>query len=250
MSRQIVILAAGKGTRMAEVTPEPFPKVLIPLEGDKAVIKYLLEQVNQIQTDTPPIIVVGFESERVKQELGDKYLYALQSDQKGTGHAVKCAQDLVTSENFIVLNGDMPFIASSSIQQLVDLHESKQPKITMFTATVPNFEGVYSHFSGFGRIIRGDNGQIIKIQEFADCTEEQKAITEVNTGEYMFNSEWVFPHLGEIGSTNAQHEIYLTDIVEIAIRDGQKIESLAIDPIEIFGINTPDHLAHAQSMVK
>ncbi len=250
MSRQIVILAAGKGTRMAAVTPEPFPKVLIPLNGDKAVIKYLLEQVDQIETNTPPIIVVGFESEKVKQELGDNYLYALQTEQKGTGHAVRSARDLVTAENFVVLNGDMPFISSVSIQKLIDLHESNQAKITLFTVTVPNFEGVYEHFLGFGRIIRNPDGQIIKIQEYADCNEEQKQITEVNTGEYMFNTQWVFSHLGEIGSTNAQHEIYLTDIVEIAIRDGQKIESLAIDPIEMFGINTPDHLAHAKSMLE
>jgi bifunctional UDP-N-acetylglucosamine pyrophosphorylase / glucosamine-1-phosphate N-acetyltransferase len=250
MSRQIVILAAGRGTRMAGATEEPMPKILLPLQGDKAVVKYLLEQVNQIQTDTPPIIVVGFESEKVKAELGEKYLYAEQTQQKGTGHAVSCVKDLITTENFVVLNGDMPFISSKSIQQLIDLHESAQPKITMFTARVPNYEGVYAHFESFGRIIRDASGNIIKIQEFADCSEDQQKITEVNTGEYMFNSAWLWPHLEKIGSENAQHEIYLTDIVEIAIRDNQKIESLSIDPIEIFGINTPDHLAHAQTLVK
>lgn len=250
MSRQIVVLAAGKGTRMAGATPVPTPKVLIHLKDDKPVIEYLLESVSKIETDTPPIIVVGFESDKVKQKLGKKYMYALQAEQHGTGHAVSCAKPLVTADNFVVLNGDMPFISSESIQKLISMHESNQAKITLFTATVPNYEGVYEHFLSFGRIVRDNNGSIIKIQEYADCTDEQKQITEVNTGEYMFNSAWLWPHLKEINDENAQHEIYLTDIIEIAIQDGQKIESIAIDPIEIFGINTPDHLAHAKTLLQ
>lgn len=250
MSRQIVILAAGKGTRMAGATPEPMPKVLIPLRGKKAVIKHLLEQVNQVKTDSPPIIVVGFESEKVKQELGGKYLYALQEKQNGTGHAVMAAKDLVTAENFVVLYGDTPFIRASSLQRLIDLHERNAAKLSMFTAIVPDFKDDYEHFLGFGRIIRDDHEHILKIQEYADCSEQEKQITEVNPGIYMFNSNWLWPHLAKIGTKNAQHEIYLTDIIEIAIRDGQKIESLPIAPEEIYGINTPDHLAYAKTILE
>ncbi len=249
MSRQIVVLAAGKGTRMQGATPEPIPKVLIPLRGEKAVIKFLLDQVEQIKCDTPPVIVVGFESERVKAELGDKYLYALQAEQKGTGHAVMAAKDMVTANNFIVLYGDMPFVQSSSLQRLIDLHEHNNAKLSMFTAIVPDFEGDYEHFRGFGRILRDDHEHISKIQEYVDCSEDQKQITEVNPGIYMFNSEWLWPHLARIDSQNAQHEIYLTDIIEIAIHDGQKIESLPIAPEEIYGINTPDHLTYVKSLI-
>ncbi len=250
MSRQIVVLAAGKGTRMAGATPEPIPKVLIPLRGDKAVIKFLLEQVERVKTDTPPIIVVGFESERVKKELGDKYLYALQEEQKGTGHAVMAAKDLVSATDFVVLYGDTPFIRASSLQRLIDLHENNNAKLSMFTAIVPDFEGDYEHFRAFGRILRDDREHISKIQEYTDCSEEQKQITEVNPGIYMFNSEWLWPHLLQIGSKNAQHEIYLTDIVEIAIADGHKIESLPIAPEEIYGINTPAHLAYVKTLIE
>jgi bifunctional UDP-N-acetylglucosamine pyrophosphorylase / glucosamine-1-phosphate N-acetyltransferase len=249
MSKQIVILAAGKGTRMAGSTPTVMPKVLIPL-GDKPVISHLLEEVKKIKTDTPPIIVVGFEAEQVKRELGSDYLYAEQTQQNGTGHAVLCAKELVTAENFIVLYGDMPFVSAASINRLVDLHESNNAKVSMFTAIVPHFEDEYEHFLGFGRIIRDDKEHISKIQEYVDCNDEQKQIMEVNPGIYMFNSEWLWPHLSQVGSKNAQGEIYLTDIVEIAIADGQKIESLPIAPEEIYGINTPDHLAHARSIVK
>ena len=234
---------------MAGATIEPMPKVLIPL-GDKPVIKHLLAQVESIPTNTPPIIVVGFQSEKVEQELGDKYLYALQKEQKGTGHAVMSAKDLVVAKNFVVLNGDMPFISSESIEKLMAVHESNDAKVTLITAQLPSFDGVYDHFNSFGRILRNDSGQIVKIQEYLDCTEEQRLISEVNTGEYMFNSEWLWPHLEQIGSNNAQGEIYLTDIIEIAIKDGQKVESLSIAPEELFGINTPEHLAHAKSMVE
>jgi bifunctional UDP-N-acetylglucosamine pyrophosphorylase/glucosamine-1-phosphate N-acetyltransferase len=245
MSRQIVILAAGKGTRMAS----PIPKVLIPLRG-KPVIKYLLEEVADIAQDTKPIIVVGFQSEVVKQELGGEYLYAMQTEQLGTGHAVMSARAHVTADNFIVLYGDMPFVTAASLQKLIELHEHNGAKLSMFTGIVPNFEGVYEHFKGFGRIIRDDNSHIAKIQEYSDCSDEQKQITEVNPGIYMFSAEWLWPHLEKIGSKNAQGEIYLTDIIEIAIRDGQKIESLPIAPEEIYGINTPDHLAHAQTLIE
>lgn len=245
MSRQIIILAAGKGTRMAS----PIPKVLIPLRG-KPVIKYLLEEVAQVAIDTRPIIVVGFQSELVKKELGAEYGYALQIEQNGTGHAVLAARDLVTADNIIVLYGDMPFVTATSMQQLIDLHEQSGAKISMFTGVIPNFDGVYNHFNGFGRIIRNSSGKIEKIQEFSDSTDEQKKITEVNPGIYMFNSSWLWPHLSQIGSKNAQGEIYLTDIVEAAITDGQTIASLPISPEEIYGINTPDHLAHAHTLIE
>lgn len=248
MSRQIVILAAGKGTRMAGATNEPMPKVLIPLRG-KPVIKYLLEEVSQIETDTKPIVVVGYMHELVEQELGNEFLYAIQAEQLGTGHAVICTRLQVSAQNFIVLNGDMPFITTTSLRKLIDVHENKKAKVSMFTAVLPNFEGVFEHFLSFGRILRNPSGEIEKIQEFKDCTEEQKLITEVNTGEYMFNSEWLWPQLEKIDSHNAQGEIYLTDIIELAIKDGQSVESLSIAPEEVYGINTPDHLVHAQTLL-
>lgn len=244
MSQQIVILAAGKGTRMGA----DIPKVLLPLH-DEPVITHLLNEIKGVPQDTAPIIVVGFQQELVKETLGDKYIYVTQYDQKGTAHAVLSCYGTVSADNFIVLYGDMPFTSKESLQKLIELHVANNAKISMFTAQLPNFENEYSHFEGFGRIIRDDNGAIVKIQEFKDCSEEQKAITEVNPGIYMFNSEWVFNHLKKINSQNSQHEFYLTDIVELAIRDGKEIYSLLITPEEIYGINSPEHLEFARKLV-
>ncbi len=244
MSRQIIILAAGKGTRMASA----LPKVLIPLR-DKPLIKHLLSEVAKVPQKEPPIVVVGFEAEKVKAELGPQYIYAEQKEQLGSGHAVLSAKDCVTADNIIVLYGDMPFIGSGSLEELINLHEHNQKKISMFTATVPNFEGIYSHFLAFGRIIRDSRGSIVKIREYSDADDEEKAIREINPGIYMFDAQWLWKHLPEVKSKNAQGEYYLTDIIEIAIADGQSIASLPIAPEEIFGINTPEHLSHAQTLI-
>lgn len=244
MSQQIVVLAGGKGSRMAS----PIPKVLIPLNG-RPIIKHLLKQVNVVKQDTPPVIVVGFKSDLVKDELGSDYLYALQKEQNGTAHAVLTAKPRITAKNVIVLCGDMPFITSKSLNSLIDLHHSTESKISMFTGMISHFEGEHEHFSAFGRIIRDENGEITKIREHADASDDEKKITEVNPGVYMFNTEWLWKHMDEIGHGNAQDEFYLTDIIEIAIRDGQKISSLPILPEEMFGINTPVHLEKAKSLI-
>ncbi len=122
----------------------------------------------------PPIIVVGFQNEFVEQTLGKNYDYALQAEQNGTAHAVLSAQKLISGENILVLYGDMPFISAASMQQLIALHESRHGIVSMFTATIPNFEGSYKDFESFGRIIRDNEGNVVKIQEFGDSTEAQK----------------------------------------------------------------------------
>ncbi len=244
MSQQIVVLAAGKGTRMGV----DIPKVLLPL-GDKPLITHLLEELKEVPQDTAPVIVVGFKEELVRQTLGDEYIYIHQKEQNGTAHAVASAKPAVTAKNFIVLNGDMPFTTKESLQKVIDIHNSTDAMVTMMPCILPNFDNEYSNLISYGRVIRDAYGNITKIQEYKDCTEEQKFITEVNSGSYMFNSEWLWDKLDTIGSTNAQHEFYLTDIIEIAIKDGQKIQSLPLAPQEIYGINTPDNLIQAQSLL-
>ncbi len=243
MSQQIVILAAGKGTRMGTEVP----KVLLPIH-DRPVITHLLDEITSIPQDTPPVIVVGFQEQLVKDTLGPAYVYVTQFDLKGTAHAVLSAKDAITAENFIVLCGDVPFTTKESITQLMDLHLKNQAKVSMFTCSLPNFENEYENFLSFGRIIRDAEGRVIKIQEYKDCTDEQKLITEVNPSIYVFNSNWLWDKLSNIDDHNSQHEFYLTDIVELAIADGQQIYSLPISAKEIYGINTPDNLEYARKI--
>ncbi len=245
MSRQILILAGGKGTRMGTSGP----KVLIPIHG-KPVINYLLEQAAQVPDSGVPVIVVGYEHEQVEQALGSEYVYVMQEEQLGTGHAVQVAQDVITADHLLVLPGDTPFIKSSSMLELIKLHEQTGGPITMFTTTVPNYEGVYEHFLHYGRIIReGPHKMIAKITEYKDATEEEKQICEVNLSIYIFNTIWLWPSLKRINNHNAQEEYYLTDLVELAIKDGFTVQSLPIEPGEVFGINTPEHLDHAHRIV-
>lgn len=244
MSQQIVVLAAGKGTRMGV----DIPKVLLPLNG-QPVISRLLEGIKDVPQDTAPIIVVGFMKELVQQTLGSSYIYVEQFDQKGTAHAVLSAKQAVTAKHIIVLNGDMPFISKQSLVNVIEQHERTGAMISMFPCRLPNFENEFQPFVSYGRIVRDEAGSIKKIQEYKDCTEEQKQITEVNPGSYMFNSEWLWSKLEQIGSSNAQDEFYLTDIVEIAIADGQQIQSVPISPQEIYGINTPADLTQAEKVL-
>ncbi len=248
MSQQIVILAAGKGTRMGV----DVPKVILPLGGKPVVIR-LLENIKRVAQSTKPILVVGFKKELVKKtvqdNLGDGYIFVTQFDQKGTAHAALSAKPVVTAKHIIVLNGDMPFTTAQSLEKVIELHTRENSKVTMLPCKLPNFENQYQNFLSYGRIIRNTAGEIIKIQEYKDCTKEQKQITEVNPGSYMFDAEWLWEKLEQIGSSNSQGEFYLTDIIEIAIQDGQIIHSLPIPPEEIYGINTPENLAFAESLI-
>jgi len=130
------------------------------------------------------------------------------------------------------------------------LHESEKADMSMFAMRVPNFDGSNSAFLHFGRIIRDLFGNIAKITEYKDATDEEKQILEVNPGIYMFRSNWLWDHIGEINPTNAQNEYYLTDIVEIAIQEQVLVHSLPISSKEILGINTAEQLAEAERRIK
>lgn|SRR3989338_4339780 len=245
MQTQIVILAAGKGTRMEGGA---VPKVLIPLRG-KPVISYLLEELQGLRGFPKPVIVVGYKHELVEQTLGDEYVYAFQANQLGTAHAVQAAREKISADNVVVLYGDMPFVRADSLEKLIQLHQEKQATLTMFTCTVPGFEGMYESMNHYGRIIRDTEDNIVKITEFKDAAPREQQIAEVNPGIYVFKSSWLWQNIDAITKDNAQGEYYLTDMVELAIRQGLPIYSLAISPEEVFGINTKSHLEEAKRLL-
>jgi bifunctional UDP-N-acetylglucosamine pyrophosphorylase/glucosamine-1-phosphate N-acetyltransferase len=234
---RIIILAAGKGTRMKS----ELPKVLAPLRGQH-MIRHLLESVEKSGIDPRPIVVVGHEKELVMKELGSKYEYVVQEELLGTGHAVACAQvACAEAENVIVISGDQPFIKTETIKNLLNKHLSSAAKLTITTALLPDFQDWREAFIKYGRIIR-DGAKIID-REYKDANEEEKKITEVNVSLYAFNTKWLWENYKKINShNNAQKEYYLTDLWQIASQNGDKMESVQIDPAEALGANSKEEL--------
>ncbi len=222
---------------------QPFAKVLTPFQG-KPLITHLLEAVEASGVDPKPVIVLGFDRDRVRRELGEKYTYVIQEKQLGTGHAVRCAESVLSgaSDAVLVIYGDQPFLKPETIKNLVRIHEKEKPMITMATVTVPNFESWRAPFLDFGRVIRGKDGKIASIVEKKDASDAELAIREVNPSFFCFNSEWLWKNLSKVGNENAQHEYYLTDLIGIAIQSGASIASEEVDACEAIGVNTKEHL--------
>lgn len=246
MRNQFVILAAGKGTRMGN---PKVPKVLTMLNS-RPLILYVLGEIEKIGQLAKPVVVVGFGNKKVEAVLGSDYLYALQEDQLGTAHALLAARKKVKAENIVVLYGDMPFIKSESLSQLIKLHFKTGANISMLTAQVKNFKGIYHSLEKYGRVIRDPiNHQVVRIVEYKDASDVQKKIMEVNPGIYAFRTKWLWENLNKIKNENAQKEYYLTDIVDVAISQGEKVRSMLVDGQEVVGINSKEDLEIAEKLV-
>lgn len=239
MQTDIVILAAGKGKRMQSDKP----KVLSLLHG-RPLISHLLDHVKESGVTTNPVLVVGVGREEVMKEVGDGYRFAVQVEQLGTGHAVSCAKPFLehSNTNVLVLYGDMPYISAQTIANLARTHEESGAVLTMGTVPVPDFEEWRAGFYDFSRVVRDADGAIVRTVEKKDATEEELTIKEVNPAYFCFNSAWLWEHLRGLSNRNAQGEYYLTDLVGIAVAEGQKIASVPLDPKEAIGVNTREHL--------
>ncbi len=220
------------------------PKVLVMLK-QKPLILHLLHELEKINQLAKPIVVVGYQHTLVRGVLGDSYEYAYQEQQLGTAHAVTCADSKIRAQNVLVLYGDMPFIRAESLKELIRYHHGYREVLTMFTSTVPSFDE-FPSLLRFGRIIRNVSGQVVKITEYKDATPEEQAIREVNPGIYMFNTDWLRANIGKVGRLNVQGEFYLTDMVEVAIRDGHRVRTLPVPPAQVLGVNSPEELQFAE----
>lgn len=246
MRTRIVILAAGKGTRMnGEI-----PKVLIPFEG-KPMVQHLLAAVRSSGVDARPVIVTGYQADLVEKTLGDDYEYVRQDEQLGTGHAMQCTEKLLAgkTDQIIVLYGDHPFVKAVTIRDLLSLHEREGCPLSMMTVSVEDFNDWRAPFADFSRIIRDGSGRIIADAQVKDATPDQLAIREVNPAFFCFDAKWLWPHVKLLKNNNAKNEYYLTDLIDIAIREGDCIASMAIDARESMGLNTLAHVDIIKNLI-
>lgn len=235
-----LILAAGKGTRMKS----DLPKVLTPVAGEPIIIRL----INSIKEISPkPILVVGHMGEMVIAAVGNSARFVFQKEQKGTGHAVKEALEQLdadgeeVAESLIVMPGDHPLVKAETFRKLAEDHEKSGSVLTFATLTVPNYEGDFSVFNHYGRVLRDENGTVLGIKEFKDGTEAERNIKEVNPSYYCFDTAWLKNAIKRLRDGNVSHEFYLTDVVEIAVKEGKIIHTIPLsDFSEAMGINTPE----------
>lgn len=241
---KVIILAAGKGSRMKS----DLPKTLFPIKG-KPMIKYLLDSVFSSQIDKNPIIVVSPSNKTIIAENISEYpvSYAVQTEQLGTGHAVLSAKNLVLEdvENVLILYGDQPFISEKSIKKILENHKSE---VSMMTVKLSDFEKWRENFFYWGRIVR-ENNEIKEIIEFKDADDDIKKIKEVNPAVFCFNKNWLFENIENLKNSNKQKEYYLTDLIKMAFEQNIKIKSLLIDAKEAIGVNSPEELKIARSLL-
>lgn len=236
----IIILAAGKGTRMKS----SLAKVLLPLAGHP-LLHYVLNLSSKLNP-ARTIVVVGHQAEQVQEAFADREVeFVIQHEQLGTGHAAQQAKEKL--EKFkglvLVLCGDMPLIRLDTLLQVVSGHRESGAKCTVLTLKSDGYHD-------FGRIIRDEKGVVLKIVEFKDASDIEKNVDEFNSGVYCFDSELFFKALGGIGSCNAQKEYYLTDTIEFLVRKRYRVQvTQTQDADEILGINSPDDLNRAELLL-
>jgi bifunctional UDP-N-acetylglucosamine pyrophosphorylase / glucosamine-1-phosphate N-acetyltransferase len=236
----IVILAAGKGTRMKSAVP----KVLHQAAGLP-----LLERVLRTAESLDPasiVVIVGHQGEGLRNALRERrgLRFATQEPQLGTGHALLQAEEALTGQSgtVVLLSGDVPLLRPDTLVSLVRTHQERGAAATVLTAVVERPEG-------YGRIVREDGG-IRAIVEHKDASPAERAIREINSGIYAFDLPPLFEALKQIGSANAQGEYYLPDLVRIYRQRGLRVETVVLDdPREILGVNSRKELAEVTAIL-
>jgi bifunctional UDP-N-acetylglucosamine pyrophosphorylase/glucosamine-1-phosphate N-acetyltransferase len=240
-----LILAAGKGTRMNEGRSSPIPKVMFEV-GGKPIIRYSVDTVKRagIKDIT---VVVGYKRRLIRAYLDAEVDFAVQEPQLGTGHAVAAAKEQLVgrARAVVVLYGDHPLFKPTTIRRALKRYELKRPTILAVSATVADPVAW-----GFGRIIRNEKGELLKIKEQKDCSPEELSVRELNTGPYVFDGDWLWAHVDRLSDQNVQQEFYLTDLIDLAKREGRKViaENIASEE-EALGINTPKMLERVDKIL-
>lgn len=240
MKIMAIVLAAGQGKRMKS----KLYKVLHPVCG-KPMVEHVLGTVKEASSERT-VVIVGHGAELVKSHLGDAAEYVLQEQQLGTGHAVRQAEELLGGEEgtTIVVCGDTPLVQASTIIAMLELHTSNGAAATVLTASFENP-------TGYGRVLRGDDGTVQRIVEQKDCSPSEAAVKEINTGTYCFDNKKLFEALAKVTSNNVQGEYYLTDVIGIFREAGESVLGYCTDDqAEAIGVNDRVALAEAEQHMR
>ena len=245
-----IVIAAGRGKRMRSGTT----KALHPVAG-RPLLWYMVALARRV-TDARVVVVIGHQADRVRQFLDqsksdfEPFDVALQPEQLGTGHAVRQAQAALmpngkaASKHCLIVNADTPLLRRATVQRLLARHEKEKAVLTLLSAELPEPRG-------YGRVVRGDKGQVVKVVEETDATRAERAIHEVNAGTYVVDTSFLFKALARVRAKNAQGEYYLTDIVGLAVAEGRKVAGLKTsDSQECLGVNTREHLAGVEEAMR
>lgn len=242
MSINILILAAGQGTRMKS----RIPKLLHPV-GGVPMIRHVLDTAHELAPQRLAVVLAP-DSAAIRSVLGDHVEVIEQAEQFGTGHAVLQAQASLagSADTVVVLYGDTPLLTATTLRRLLERHTALQPAITMLTAHVAD-----PALRPTGRVVRGHGGTVQAIVEEPEATAEQRALTECNMGVYAFRNNWLWAHLAQLRPSAAKGEYYLTDLIGMALEEGEPIEAVTIpDFQEALGINSRVQLAAAERIVR
>jgi bifunctional UDP-N-acetylglucosamine pyrophosphorylase/glucosamine-1-phosphate N-acetyltransferase len=234
-----VILAAGKGARMGS----QLPKVLHTING-RPMIVYVVEGARAAGIENVTV-VVGYGRHEVAAALdGMGVSFAVQGEQRGTGHAVLVARDALTSftGNVTVLYGDMPLLRPATIRSLACRRDEVDAAAVALTIEFPKPPD-------FGRIVRDDQGRVVEVVEVKDASPEQLLLREVNVGAYCFDAPLLLDALGRLGDDNQQGEYYLTEVLKILAADGRRVETVVTPDVdEALGVNDLASLAFAEKL--
>jgi bifunctional UDP-N-acetylglucosamine pyrophosphorylase / glucosamine-1-phosphate N-acetyltransferase len=235
-----VVLAAGQGTRMKS----KLYKVLHPVCG-KSMVEHVIDNINTLNTNRI-VTVVGHGAEMVKETLGDKSEYVLQAEQLGTAHAIQQAEQLLggLEGTTLVVCGDTPLIRPETMQALFEHHQKTNAKATILTAMADDP-------TGYGRILRDENGQVSQIVEQKDASSEQRLVKEINTGTYCFDNKSLFETLKLVKNDNVQGEYYLPDVIEILQKQGEIVSAYVTSNFdETLGVNDRFALSQAEELMR
>ncbi len=239
---QAIILAAGKGTRL---NCKDIPKVMLSIAGIP-MIDFSLDNIKKAGFKKP-VVVVGFQAEKVKKYLKNGVIYAYQPKRLGTAHATLAAESKIPrniKDVLVVMGDDSAFYDPQTIIDLIELHRQKSPSITMLTVHKKDPKGL-------GRVIRDETGHVTGIIEEKLATPAERKIKEVNAACYVFKTSFLWPALKKV-KRNPTGEYFLPDLIQIANQEGRRVIAHKISSSQWKGINTPEQLlaAHKAMVAK